>query len=260
MPRELVTVATFATAAEASPARARLEEEGIRTYLEGGVTSDLLSYFGTAVTGVALRVAAGDVERALQCFGDEPGSRQGESEPIEAWTCARCDTQIDDGFEVCWSCGTTVDESAALDAGGATALPVEPDRAEGLETVPCPMCGAELAPGLATCPRCGETLAFDEAAEAVNAGSQTDDEDLPDEVHEAERILVRAYRASILGIALLPPVLNVYSALRLAEYNRRRVEYDGRLGWRYVVAWLVNAVVIAGGTLLWIEALTWRGH
>src|SRR5439155_19120469 len=25
------------------------------------------------------------------------------------WTCAKCGERVEDGFEVCWSCGTTID-------------------------------------------------------------------------------------------------------------------------------------------------------
>jgi hypothetical protein len=39
MSRDLVTIATFANAAEASPARMRLEDAGLPTYLHGGVQS-----------------------------------------------------------------------------------------------------------------------------------------------------------------------------------------------------------------------------
>jgi hypothetical protein len=42
------------------------------------------------------------------------------------WNCAKCGAEVDDGFEVCWSCGTTIDGKldpsfSRSDADGASA-------------------------------------------------------------------------------------------------------------------------------------------
>ena len=71
MDENLVTVATFHSMLEAAQARAQLEEQGITAVVQNSADSG--EEMGTA----ALRVAANDVDRALQALGlldEDPGA------------------------------------------------------------------------------------------------------------------------------------------------------------------------------------------
>ena len=64
MDEKLVTIGKYRTAIEAHMARAVLEEEGVRCYVQDEELVTMLSHVGTALGGVKLCVAACDAERA----------------------------------------------------------------------------------------------------------------------------------------------------------------------------------------------------
>ncbi|MCL4203612.1 MAG: DUF2007 domain-containing protein [Pirellulaceae bacterium] len=65
MSAKLATVGTFSTSTEASIVRNHLEADGIRVFLADEAIVGMAWHLGTAVGGVKLQVAEGDVERAL---------------------------------------------------------------------------------------------------------------------------------------------------------------------------------------------------
>ena len=72
MANELVTLAKYPTPERAGFIRNLLEAEGVRAYLADDVTVGMLWYLTTAVGGVKVRVAEGDVARATEILWRSP--------------------------------------------------------------------------------------------------------------------------------------------------------------------------------------------
>ncbi|MCR9295832.1 MAG: DUF2007 domain-containing protein [bacterium] len=105
------------TSWEAEQARNFLEAQGIKAFVEGVNTQLALSYAGGAMSGVKLLVAEDDAKLAEQLLLEE-----GPDPEAEAWTCRRCYSEVDAGFDVCWKCGSDrkqESESTASDASNA---------------------------------------------------------------------------------------------------------------------------------------------
>ena len=102
----IITVAVFGNAAEAAIARSVVEDAGIRTSLDGELTSVALSLYAAGLTGVKLLVAEADAARAAAALAErlDEFSNAG-SLPGSSWHCPTCDQVIDGTFQVCWSCG-----------------------------------------------------------------------------------------------------------------------------------------------------------
>ena len=75
-----------------------------------------LSYIGTAVGGVKLLVDPAQAQRAEELLSED--FTTDDSGP---WTCCRCYSEVDSGFDVCWKCGSERDRLPAEQAeAGAT--------------------------------------------------------------------------------------------------------------------------------------------
>ena len=238
----LVTIARFASSPEAGWHCSRLEAAGIGAVVQGGVSRDLLGYYGSAVREVQLQVAEQDAEKACEILdtSDDRQSLSGISETDaspETWTCSRCGNRVEHGFEICWSCGTAFDEE----------LP--PEAASKTGTVVCPLCGADVPTTCDECPKCGEALTADRDA---------DDSPVPGvelaEPDAVEETLNRAWRAAVFGIVLLPPILNIYSGILLGRYRELLSQTGERPSHRAAVISAINAVVLISSTalLLWL--------
>ncbi len=231
MAGRLVTVAVFATPAEARLAAAALDGAQIESCVEGEMSAVSLSHLGSGLGGVKLQVREADAERARAVLQEAGDGRDVTASP--PWTCGDCGAAMESGFDVCWSCGATRDGSVRGEWVGK--LPsAEEDRLQ------CPMCGADVAGHNHACPHCGEALTLEE--------KRSVDEDEAGETHQpsARQTLRHAWRASVLGIALCPPVLHVYSAILLSRYHREKAA-DGRDDdWRATAAFWINTVFILG--------------
>lgn len=102
----LRTVATFGSPVEARLAQTRLQEAGLTAFVHGEETGTTLWYVGTALGGVTLQVPEADLERAAEILRSQDQSRA-----AAAWTCPACGSEVDAGFEVCWSCGASGEEN-----------------------------------------------------------------------------------------------------------------------------------------------------
>ena len=194
---KLKTVATFSSPAQARLAQGRLQEAGITAFLQGEETGHTLWHVGTALGGVAVQVPNFEVGRALELIG----SRE-RAAAVEPWACEACGSEVDAGFEVCWSCGALMPEQ-----------PQPPPAPEGTDT------GEERS-----------------EADAPNVESTSSG--------EADELLARAWKASIIGIAFLQGVLHVYSALLLVQYHRRRSHPGANPNPRATAAFWINFVMI----------------
>ena len=55
------------------------------------------------------------------------------------WVCPQCQAEVDDGFDVCWQCGTTSDGAIAADF--VPEIDVATLPASHIRTIQCDACG-----------------------------------------------------------------------------------------------------------------------
>jgi hypothetical protein len=215
MSDELVTIATFPTAAEAGFVRSLLEAEGIPAYVadEGSVT--MLSGLSHSLGWVKVRVAAEDCERAgrlLEEYHQERG---------------------------------TIDE-AALTAEALAQGETEDDVPREISTCVCPGCGREVMQEDGTCGFCGAAL---ESAErlltlvdspAANADAAADDEPERDENDPVDEMAARALRAAGIGLIFCPATL--YAALLVGRLIFSTDELSAYASKRLWLAFLLTLV------------------
>ena len=101
---DLVTIASFGSNHEASLAQSVLGGEGIKSYLTGAETANALWYYGSCIGGIKLQVARIDARRATRLLKEIRSQEQSES--IPSWVCPDCGNENENGFEICWACGS----------------------------------------------------------------------------------------------------------------------------------------------------------
>ena len=105
--RNLVRIATFEYEHQALLFRNMLNDHGIPAWVTGG---DGVNIFGAGLTaaglvGVDVSIHKINVEAAQEILAKLPKAE----ETVQAWTC-RCGENVDEGFEVCWSCGSDLED------------------------------------------------------------------------------------------------------------------------------------------------------
>jgi len=107
MADEVVTVATFSTAAEAEAAKLDLEAEGILA----SVTDTDWSVLGIPSANVKLEVRQEDADKAMELLehhGHTPlQDDDDEANAADAITCLECGKEMPDGATTCPACGWT---------------------------------------------------------------------------------------------------------------------------------------------------------
>lgn len=122
MSDDLVSAGIFTSETQAYHAQAALKEAGINARISEpddgafGISMDVAEQ-------IDLIVVASDFEAARKILDELEEAEQGELAP--AWTC-QCGEEVDEGFAVCWSCGS---EFGA--ASGKTSDASGGDTAEG---------------------------------------------------------------------------------------------------------------------------------
>ena len=175
---DLVTIATFATSHEAGIARAELEASGIEAFVNDAASNITLSHIGTALGGVKLQVNQQDAARAR-----EELKSLDEVSDIPEWICSECNSEVDAGFQTCWSCGNAC----------------SPDQAT-----------ASLDPEQSSETTNSVSLAGTEA-KALTGLERTDD------------VAKRAWRAALLGVLFAPLLIYAIAiVLPLATEPRSR--------------------------------------
>ncbi len=183
----LACVEEFWTEVEASSALTLLAENGIEAVLQGGQIRTMLNLYGSIIAGVKLMVRETDLPRAQELI--EAARADARANSTSAWTCPRCRSAVDAGFDVCWNCGAAAVDGEPGDADEAVvmsrpeAIPVEDD-------------GDELFP----------------AADGLTASN----DDL------ARRLM----RSAILALGCL--FISLYSFLLLTRIDRERLSPRGR--------------------------------
>jgi hypothetical protein len=178
---KLITVSTYLTPEEAHLAALPLEEEGIRCFFEAEQTTGSLWYLGTAL-GVKLQVEEQDVARARAILEEARHPTSQSSTVIGR--CAACGAKTEPGFEVCWSCGASLEPEAAPSVGPSTPPPQSASR----QDVAVPSTGADQ----------------DDEQTKTEAGQRQ-----LDAVSEA--LASRAFKAAVIGLCFCPGILQAYS-------------------------------------------------
>jgi hypothetical protein len=182
---DLVTVASYGSPHEASIAKATLDAENIQAYLMGTEAVNTLWYIGTALGGVKLQVALRDADRATDVLGAIKSTDKSKS--IAPWKCPSCGAEVDEGFEVCWSCGTSDDQQS-------------------------PVAGSEHDGDLA-CPSTSDPLT--DEREKIDAATSS----------SADDTAKRAWRTAVFGIVFIP--LLVYSVFLILKISRQELSPAG---------------------------------
>ena len=193
---EFAEIGRFTNAIEAEQVRGVLEANGIAAFVDGANATTALSYVGTALGGVKVLVGAGDADRAVgivDSLDDEPDV------PGKPWFCGPCEEEVDAGFDACWSCGKA---RAEVERPFPTRSGDERNAADQ---------PAKDAPNVSP----AEMSDYDHANPYASPRTPSDEAD-PVEEHfeindEAEAILRRAWRASVLGVIFFPYLAHAYS-------------------------------------------------
>jgi len=176
-----------------------------------------LWYVGTALGGVKLLVSEKDAAQARRLLADDyVNALQTRASP--AWKCEKCHSDVDAGFVVCWNCGAELDESTAKEEVQSDSKRIQSQTAPHGADAPLDKSMSDRPPD------------GPDGKAAAGVESQ-----LPDD-------LIRAWRASLFGYLLLPPLLNLCSTWLLI----RNKFFLGRCrNWRVAATCFANAALFA---------------
>lgn len=221
---KLVKIGSYANQVEAEHIQSLLEEQGIETFVEGGTSNTAMSYVGSAIGGVKLLAKDSDVESVKNVLA----TLESDNSAGEDWFCAKCEDSVDGSFEVCWSCGGPRNEVEGE-------APPPPEYAAPLEDF-----GDKR----------GVVIDDDRDLSNPYSPSGVVSDSGPPAPHEpdpvAEDMAQRAFRASWIGMAVMPFLLNFYSLylqLRLANGERTLSDRANRL-WYWALG--INVVAVCG--------------
>ncbi|MEM8669647.1 MAG: DUF2007 domain-containing protein [Planctomycetota bacterium] len=217
---------------EAESLRIRLAEAGIRALVTG---TDMETALGLGGAGtmrmVRLEVPTEDAERAVAILEED------RRKAIEAgpWICSRCHEQNESTFEVCWSCSkprSDDDERGRLEPKGlkSTPEPIEIERTEPVSEDGNPY---RPAPTFSSPQRVtGVDSITDESWDTIDADVR------------------RAFRASIVGSFVFPPLVCFYSLYLLLSIPG--FAYQKKRNWIFVT-WVINFLLIFAWTAWWLS-------
>ncbi|PQO31175.1 hypothetical protein C5Y96_12550 [Blastopirellula marina] len=223
---EFQRIASYANAADADHLKAVLQGHGIRAFVEGGDLQTSLSYIGSALGGVHVTVHSVDAEKAIEI--KQELSQESHEPTGGPWFCGECEEIVDAGFQVCWKCGQ--DRSEVEAAMPATADLDDEEEEEYLSDdndQPLP-----------------DRAHFDESNPYASPQAKVKSAEKPrkpTEINEeAEAMLVRAWRAAIIGLTFMPILANIYSMYMLFAALKETNEFTPEGNWRFNGAFFLN--------------------
>ncbi|MFN3150773.1 hypothetical protein [Bremerella sp.] len=223
---EFLKIASYANAADADHLKAVLQDHGIRAFVDGGDLQTSLSYIGSALGGVHVIVRSVDAEKALEV--KEELSQEAHEQTGDPWFCGTCEEVVDAGFQVCWSCGGDRSEVEAP-------MPATADLDSEQEEQPLLDDGTDPLPNKAD---------FDESNPYASPQARVPGGEKPiqpkEVSEEAEAMLVRAWRAAIIGLAFVPILANIYSMYMLFAALKVSNQFTPQGNWRFYGAFLLN--------------------
>lgn len=236
---EFLKIASYANAADADHLKAVLQDHGIRAFVDGGDLQTSLSYIGSALGGVHVLVRSVDAEKAMEL--KEELSQESHEPAGDPWYCGECEEVVDAGFQVCWKCGQDRSEVEAAMPANAE-LDDEQDMEPSLEDSDQPL---------------PDKAHFDEANPYASPQAKVDGAEMPTQPseisEEAEAMLVRAWRAAIIGLTFMPFLANIYSMYMLFAALKETSQFTAEGNWRFNGAFLLNMLSgIAWGTFFFV--------
>lgn len=236
---EFQRIASYANAADADHLKAVLQDHGIRAFVEGGDLQTSLSYIGSALGGVHVTVRSVDAEKAIEI--KEELSQESHEPSGGPWYCGECEEIVDAGFQVCWKCGQDRSEVEA-------AMPATADLDDEEEEEPLPDDSDQPLPDKAH---------FDESNPYASPQAKVKGAEKPrrpSEIsEEAEAMLLRAWRAAIIGLAFVPILANVYSMYMLFAALKETNEFTPEGNWRFNGAFVLNILSgVVWGTFIFL--------
>ncbi|MBY0525660.1 MAG: DUF2007 domain-containing protein [Gemmataceae bacterium] len=215
MSEEIVSIATFGNPIEAEMAKNELEAAGIPAYVQGGETASLFGGGAGLFGSVRLFVAENHRLRALVIL-DGMENEPEEAEEPEPTTDIKAPE---------WK-RATADADPAIQAKRSRRRPDERVQDQAPE----------------------ETESF-----ADHDGDDSDDDEEAELAWRPDDYAVRAWRAAILGLFLLPPLLHFYSAWLLMQMWSRSEELSPSASWKASAALFVDALAIVGFPFLYLR-------
>ncbi len=215
-------VASFPNAHQAELISSILRENGINSFANNAETSVSLSHIGLGLGGVQVVVNEGDIEEATAILAEL------ESNKCEPWKCGNCQSEVDEGFDVCWKCGASREETALDSEVQTEPYQVESTDKFGLRQFPS-VDGKHPYQAPITPPAKEQSNAPEE-----NSSTQAAAEDMVD----------RAWRASILGLIFLPGICQAYSLYLLIRASLTSDRLSPKHQWRYTVTLVLNLIVV----------------
>ncbi len=260
--------------AEAEIVRARLASEGIPAYFENATLVLWYWQYANLTGGVKLFVRESEAEEACRILSN---AAQPSGDDVPPWMCSCCGQDVEGTWEICWSCGASVDGVER-----PAPAPEPPPAEDGEELFEYDLAGRiqvsiitlAILAGLAGAPLellfvaallllsmgqifsraiddCGSrsTIAVDADGNVpegiVGAGDRSHDA----AGWPADELALRAWWSAVFGLIICPqPVFTAYSVWLL----RKRLAEETRLGpigrRRIRAAWAVNLIAIAALT------------
>lgn len=193
MTAKLVEIARFDDLFRAETVRIGLEELGIPAFVEGAETNRAMHYVGTALGGIRVLVPADKKVEAETAIAQIES--QNSNAPSPAWICPKCGEEVEGNFESCWSCHMERPANPKV-------APFRPDEyeLEDADAAPVPDRDDEANPYSA--PR--TTKPKSEVASGMDAA-------------QVEAVVLRAWRASVIGLFFCPVLLHAYSMFVLID-------------------------------------------
>ncbi len=241
----LVTIASFGQPEDAYLARNQLERAGIPAVIVDASSAGTMWYFGAATGGAKLQVSEDDAQRAREFLLDVV-SDPDRHDLAGYWRCLSCQEIVDPGFDICWSCSSPKEEMQDKTFQPTLAQVVEsPSESDPPDTPLILMRpSAEAA---------GEFHDNPYSPSCVQASSARPPLDVA-APRNMDELVIRAWRASVIGALVCPPILNVYSMYLLIWVSLKGPYLSAKVNRRFYAALVINILVgLAVGCYRWFQ-------
>lgn len=221
---KLVQIDAFFDSLSAYQAQNWLDQEGVIAFVEDANANAAL-YVGSALSGVKLLVAFQDQERArrlLLQYHSQNSSRT-------TWYCGECKEFNEPSFDLCWSCGKNRED---VEVPAPTASPKR-----GLEVVSDDLRVADIPEKIESDNPYQPPLVMLPAIHRREEQADTEN------IEQTEEVIQRAWRASILGLILPIPLLQLYSIFLLLGVDGN-VPISKKSKLQFKLAWSFNIFVV----------------
>jgi hypothetical protein len=250
----LAKVAAYPTSVEADVVRNQLEAHGIRAIITDEATAATLWHVGSAIGGCRVLVRQEDLEQAKAVLdAAEAAADAAEGGPSRDWACPSCKEENAKNFDFCWKCNAEYPgEQAITAADNVEELHEQWPDAAVIDPVQgpswcCPQCRNAVAEADPHCPSCGTApngLVNPYFARSAEPPLLPAARMSGDALRHIEQRVARAWRASVVGTFLLPPLLHLYSLYLLLEIGLRGEEMSPKAARYFFATLLLNLTVL----------------